>query len=136
LLDLIRLIEKRYTSSKTAFRIADLSSIAQYFTLDVLTTIAFGHPFGFIEANDDVYDYIKTVGQFMPVLELQSNLPLVYRILNNRWVRSLLAPTAKDKLGMGRMMEFVLTLLKLAVRIANISQSRTTGRGREVQARQ
>src|SRR5437762_13006302 len=57
----------------------------------------------------------------MTILELQSNLPLVYRILDNQWVRAILAPTTKDKLGLGKMMGSVLTLLISVVRIANIS---------------
>jgi hypothetical protein len=110
LLDIIHLIETRYTSTKTTLRILDLSSIAQYFTLDVLTTLAFGYPFGFTETNGDVHDYIKTVSQFMPILDLQSNIPVVYRILNNGLVRALIAPTTKDKLGIGKRMGSVLTL--------------------------
>ena len=114
LLDIVHLIETRYMSTNTTFRIADLSSIVQYFTLDVLTTIAFGHPFGFIEKNYDVYDYIKTVGDFMPILEMESHFPLIYRILNSGLVRSLLAPSTKDKLGLGKMMGLALTHLKVS----------------------
>ena len=60
-----------------------------------------------MEANDDLYDYLKTVSRFTPFFELQANVPLVYKILSNRLVRALLAPSTKDKLGMGKMMEYV-----------------------------
>jgi hypothetical protein len=52
--------------------------------------------------NDkDMYDYIKTIRGFMPVLELQTNSPMVNRIMSSTVVKALLAPTAKDRTGMG-----------------------------------
>ena len=55
----------------------------------------------------------------MPIFEMQLNSSLVYRILNSGMVRYLLAPTTKDKLGMGKVMASVLAYVKLAVRIAD-----------------
>jgi hypothetical protein len=40
----------------------------------------------------------------MPVLEMQTNIPLVNTVLGNSRLRKLMAPTAKDRLGMGNMM--------------------------------
>jgi hypothetical protein len=33
----------------------DMAHISQYFTLDVLSTIAFGEPFGYMAANKDLW---------------------------------------------------------------------------------
>lgn len=34
--------------------IMDLASVTRYFTLNVCRTIAFGTPFGFMDANEDL----------------------------------------------------------------------------------
>jgi hypothetical protein len=51
-----------------------------------------------------MHGYIKTVRAYMPVLEMQTNIPLVNTVLGNSRLRKLMAPTAKDRLGMGNMM--------------------------------
>jgi len=33
----------------------DMAHVSQYFTLDVLSTIAFGEPFGYMAANKDLW---------------------------------------------------------------------------------
>lgn len=73
-MDLVNLIETKYISTNEDLKILDLASVAQFFTIDVLTDVAFGSPFGFLAAGDDLYDNIKTVGLLMPVLELQENI--------------------------------------------------------------
>ncbi|KKY16825.1 putative cytochrome p450 [Phaeomoniella chlamydospora] len=99
--DMINLIRKKYISEGTQYRPLDFAVIAQYFTMDVLTDVAFGEPFGYLKNDKDMYDYIKTIRGFMPVLELQTNSPLTNYIMSSRVVKALLAPTAKDLTGMG-----------------------------------
>jgi hypothetical protein len=33
----------------------DMAHVSQYFTLDVMSTIAFGEPFGYMAANKDLW---------------------------------------------------------------------------------
>jgi hypothetical protein len=98
------LIDNNYISTKNECKVMDMAHVAQYFTMDVLTDVAFSEPFGYLLHNADLHDYIKTVRAYMPVLEMQTNIPLVNTILGNRIFRKLLAPTAKDRLGLGKMM--------------------------------
>ena len=37
----------------------DFGMVVQYFTLDVITKISYGYAFGYLEKNEDVYDYIS-----------------------------------------------------------------------------
>ncbi|KAE9370992.1 cytochrome P450 [Stipitochalara longipes BDJ] len=99
--DLIRLIQKKYLSSKNVLNKLDFAQISQYFTMDVLTDVAFGAPFGYLERDEDVHDYIKTIRAFMPVLELQTNHPTINYLMTSRPVQALAAPTATDRVGMG-----------------------------------
>ena len=59
----------------------DFAKIAQFFTLDSLTTIAFGYRSGFVTKNEDVYDYLKTSTAFFPIMELGTNIRLVHCVL-------------------------------------------------------
>ena len=101
--DLISLIKCKYISTGTTLRTLDFAQVAQYFTMDVLTDVAFGAPFGYLNRDEDVHDYIKTIRAFMPVLELQTNHPIVNALMSSRIVKALLAPTAQDRTGMGKV---------------------------------
>jgi hypothetical protein len=82
----------------------DFARVAQYFALDALTDVAFSKPLGYLRTNLDLHNYIKTVRACMPVLEMQTNVPLVNTVLNSSMLRKLMAPTATDRLGFGKMM--------------------------------
>jgi hypothetical protein len=71
--------------------------------MDVLTNVAFGDPFGYLANDADVYDYIKTIGALMPILELQVNHKTFNKIMTSRIVQALLAPTAEDRVGMRKL---------------------------------
>jgi hypothetical protein len=82
----------------------DFARVAQYIALDALTDVTFSKPLGYLRTNTDLHDYIKTVRAYTPVLELQTNIPLINTILNNPVLRKWMAPTATDRLGFGKMM--------------------------------
>lgn len=69
----------------------------------MLTHIAFGAPFGYLTQNKDIYDYIKTVSEFLQVLELGANCPSVQSLLSSPLMKPM-QPKATDKIGMGAMM--------------------------------
>ena len=50
-LGLLNLIEREYSG-----KVMDFARLAQYFTMDGLSKIAFGSAFGYLEANEDLYD--------------------------------------------------------------------------------
>ncbi|TVY82741.1 Cytochrome P450 monooxygenase mpaDE [Lachnellula suecica] len=102
--ELVQLIGDRYLSTNDTCKVMDWAHIAQYFTIDVLTDVAFSSSLGYLKNNADMHDYIKTIVAYMPVLEMQTNIPLVNTILGNKFVRKLMAPTSKDVFGLGKMM--------------------------------
>ncbi len=69
--------------------------------MDVLTDVAFGKPFGYLERDEDVHEYIKTIRAFMPVLELRTNHTTMNALMGSSLVQALVAPSAKDRTGMG-----------------------------------
>jgi hypothetical protein len=88
----------------------DLAKIAQYFTVDVLSKVAFGKAFGCLPSGTDMYDYVKTSHEFIPILELKLNHAWIQYITTRWWFLKLVAPTAEDKVGMGKVMGCVFCL--------------------------
>ncbi|CAK3936056.1 Pisatin demethylase [Lecanosticta acicola] len=100
-LEMLDLIKSSY-----AGKIMDFADVARFFTLDVLSTVAFGRPFGFMAANEDLYDYNKISAGFMVVLGLQCNHHGLYRFLSQDWIQALVAPKVTDEKGWGPLLAF------------------------------
>ncbi|KAM0324813.1 hypothetical protein ACHAQA_007779 [Verticillium albo-atrum] len=81
----------------------DFGRKAQYFTLDVITDLAFGNPFGFLETDSDIYDYIKTTEESLPVFMVTTVLPWMIKIFGSPVFASIL-PSEKDVMGFGKVM--------------------------------
>ncbi|KAK1997896.1 cytochrome P450 [Colletotrichum falcatum] len=96
---LFRLIE-RYIDAGKPF---DFGRKAQFFTLDVISDLAFGKPFGFVETDSDVYEYIKTTEESLPMFIATTVYPWVIRLFASPLFRALL-PSEKDRLGFGKVM--------------------------------
>jgi hypothetical protein len=97
---LLNLIDHKYVSANKPF---DFGRKAQYFTLDVISDLAFGEPFGDIATNSDVYEYIKTTEENMPTILITTVLPWLVKLLQSPLFKSML-PSEKDALGLGRTM--------------------------------
>ncbi|KAJ9137073.1 Cytochrome P450 [Pleurostoma richardsiae] len=98
--NLVQLIETKYLSAPGQYRPMDLAQKGQYFTLDVISHLAFGEAFGYLEKDDDVFDYIKITSSFIPIMLVLANVPSLAKLLQSRLFRGLL-PKESDKLGFG-----------------------------------
>ncbi len=90
----------RYADNKEPL---DLGRKVQYFTLDVISNISYGGPFGFVETDSDVYEYISTMEQNMPTIIVTTVLPWMMPILASPLLKFML-PSDTDKIGLGRTM--------------------------------
>jgi cytochrome P450 len=84
----------------------DIAAITRFFTLDVLSTVAFGRPFGFMAANVDLWDYDKLTTQAMLLLEWVVNHASFRWLFQSSLVQALAAPKSTDSRGMGPMLGF------------------------------
>lgn len=84
----------------------DFAAVSRFFTLDVLSTVAFGRPFGFMAANRDLWDYNKTTSQSMMILEWSVNHKALRWLFSTRLMQALAAPKVTDKTGMGPVLAF------------------------------
>ncbi|KIW24422.1 uncharacterized protein PV07_10136 [Cladophialophora immunda] len=96
-LELLDLIRRDYVEKNQAM---DFAKLAGYFTLDILTQIAFGQAIGFLIKNEDLYDYHKSSAAFYPIMEMSSNHPTILAFLNSRLMQGA-APKPTDKIGFG-----------------------------------
>ncbi|KPM35000.1 hypothetical protein AK830_g11567 [Neonectria ditissima] len=99
ILSFIQLL-KKYAAENTP---VDFGRKAQFFTLDVISDLAFGKPFGFIETDSDVYEYIGTTEETLPMVMVTTVVPVLVKILSHPLLKRLL-PSEKDRLGFGRVM--------------------------------
>ncbi|KAL6857328.1 cytochrome P450 [Trichoderma novae-zelandiae] len=97
--EFVRLLE-RYSDTRAP---VDLGRKVQYFTLDVISDLAYGAPFGFVGTDTDVYEYIKTTERNLPMVMMVTVFPWVLTLLNSAILKRLL-PSTKDRLGFGRIM--------------------------------
>ncbi|EON66251.1 hypothetical protein W97_05644 [Coniosporium apollinis CBS 100218] len=99
----VEVIRQRYVSTGRELKPMDLGRAAQYFTLDVISDLAFNRPFGDLEADADKFDYIKVTADAMGVMMLLTIFPGVHRWIEASYLVDLVAPSAKDKTGLGRV---------------------------------
>ena len=85
----------------------DLGRAAQYFTLDVITDLAFSHSFGDMIDDEDKFGYIKTTEDAIGAITALSIFPHVHRWIEQSRLFDLLAPKAKDKTGLGPIVGIV-----------------------------
>ena len=99
ILNLLALIHSEASSGHPI----EFARLANFFTLDVLTQIAFEAPFGYLTRNEDVYDYISLNHQFLSILELGSNFPKINSFLNSPLMAPV-RPRPTDRVGMGALL--------------------------------
>ncbi|KAI9768093.1 MAG: hypothetical protein M1840_005127 [Geoglossum simile] len=104
ILDLVKLIEDKYISEGSCLRPMDFARKAQYFTLDVITDIAFGEPFGDLTADEDVHEYLTTIDRLMPVLHWITVFPDIADLAAIPWIGRMVLPSSGDDFGVGKVM--------------------------------
>lgn len=81
----------------------DFSKKAQFLTLDLIGQISFGRPFEFIQNDTDMFSYIQTTENTIPVMMLVSVFPLLAKIFQSPLLKSVL-PKNTDAYGLGKIM--------------------------------
>lgn len=103
---LIKLIDTKYITTESEYRPLDFGRRAQYFTLDVISTVAYGSPFGFLSTDTDVYQYIETSEKVIPAAMMVTVLPWLNGLLKSPLMKSLM-PSENDPIGFGKIIRCV-----------------------------
>ncbi|KIH92465.1 Cytochrome P450 family protein [Sporothrix brasiliensis 5110] len=98
------------TGGKGIYKTVDLARKVQFFTLDVISVLAFGESFGYLDADFDKFGYIRTTESTVPILMSTAILPWIVDTLQSPYLRPFL-PNVRGMVGIGT----VMTLAREAV---------------------
>lgn len=102
---LINLIQNNYLSPPSEYVPFDLAQTVTFFTLDTISTVAFGRCFGFLDKDGDPFDYIKQGRTLWPFVQYLATFPEIDNLLRIPSIRALW-PSASDATGLGAVMNF------------------------------
>jgi len=101
--EFIHLIRTKYLSTDRLAQPFDFAHKVQYLTLDVISHVGFGEPFGDLQADADVDGYIEVGETGLAVITITAALGLTW-LVQLPMVARLLGPSERDVSGFGRMM--------------------------------
>lgn len=106
LLNFFALLDRKYLSTTNGSIPVDLAEKTQFLALDVIGDISVGKPFGYLEHDEDLYDYNQINMTSLPVMNVVSVFPWLTNIVH-RWPFCLALPKEGDAVGFGRLMGYV-----------------------------
>jgi hypothetical protein len=95
------LLERRFLSHGREYRPVDFAVLTHYFAMDVIGSVTYGAPFGFLNDGVDIFGYLKWNDEVLVMLVAASALPWLARVAHT-WPFSLALPREGDKVGLGR----------------------------------
>lgn len=98
------LIRRKYISTDHELRPMDFATRIQFFTLDVISKIAYGKAFGHLDDDSDVYGYIDATEAYLPMIVVLGDLPWLTKLVLSDTMLKLIGPKATDKKGQGKLM--------------------------------
>ena len=101
--DVVNLIQRKYISRGNDIKPFDHSAVMQYLTLDVITALALGEPFGYVSQDKDIYDYISTMWTNFPVMNFMLAYPPIVKLMSHPMIQKAMVPSMKDKTGLGKI---------------------------------
>ena len=104
----MKTIDRNWTSELNDTKIFDISRMIQYLTMDVITQLLFGDPFGDVRTQSDVYGLLKMTRERLATVGVMALFPELYSLLLFISYIPLLKgilPNRRDKHGIGRAME-------------------------------
>lgn len=100
----INLIKTKYLSDGDSLKPMDIALQSQYFTLDVITSLAYGRAFGYLARDEDVYDYIKLAEEFLSTAAPIVGVRPIQNFLYSSGLIFKIAPSPDDPKGFGKFM--------------------------------
>ncbi|KAI1499378.1 pisatin demethylase [Biscogniauxia marginata] len=90
--------------SDSSYRPVEFSELASYFSMDVITKLAFGEEFGYLKTDSDIYGFLAEVRVTWPGLAVALDLPWLRKVLFSRTYLRLFGPRPTDSGGLGKLM--------------------------------
>jgi len=100
---LVSLLETKYLSTDTEFKPVDLARKVQYFTLDVISALAFGKELGYLAADTDLHGYIQTTESTLPAMLATALVPWFLYTIQSPHLKWLI-PNVRNMVGIGAVL--------------------------------
>ena len=103
-LELVKLIERKYLSDskRGVFKPMDLARKSHFFTLDVISSLAFGESFNDLSDDQDNHGYLHETEKAITLINIMAVLPNLYSFLERSQILKMLGPSDRDDLGLGK----------------------------------
>lgn len=99
--NLVQYLRGKITSGHRGSSVIDLALVSMYFTMDVITRLAFGDELGFMKTDSDVYGLLEQTRVALKVAFIPLVVPWFRDIVMSRPLIRFLRPQPTDKKGFG-----------------------------------
>ncbi|KAG8157930.1 hypothetical protein KVR01_012202 [Diaporthe batatas] len=82
----------------------DLTELTTFFTMDVITRLAFGEAFGYLAQETDLYGFLGSLRVLWPGTSAAADVSWARKILFSKPFLHLFGPSPRDKKGFGALM--------------------------------
>jgi hypothetical protein len=110
---LIDLINRKYISKGTDYKRLDFARISSFFTIDVISKVAFGDEFGYLDNDEDVHGWVSTLNSMLPYIMMLGIIPGLAQVMDWSVVKRFM-PHETDATGMGRVIGYDAYTLPVA----------------------
>ncbi|KAH8879036.1 cytochrome P450 [Thozetella sp. PMI_491] len=110
-LRLVDLIRRKYLSKGEDLCVADFAHLSRCFTMDVITRLGHGKPFGYLDEGDDIYGWLANVDKIQALMVSSMDIPWLRRITFSYIGLLLLGPKSTDRTGVGKVMGITKDLI-------------------------
>lgn len=107
---LLNIMKNRYARQS---RHLELGLFSCFFTMDVITRLAFGQEFGYLEKETDLYGFFKSLRDLWPRISTSADIPWIRNVLFSTPFLKLFGPKPQDKTGFGALMRRVISIYVL-----------------------
>jgi hypothetical protein len=101
---LIGLLGQKYISTADSFKPVDMARKIGFFTMDVITDLAFAKPFGNLENDKDMYDYIQSTETMVPIGLKMTAIPALRALFQTEWISKAVFPRDTSEIGIGKLL--------------------------------
>ncbi|KAI0896498.1 cytochrome P450 [Annulohypoxylon nitens] len=108
----IEVIRAKHLTTKDQIRTVDFAMMTRYFTLDVITRLAYGKAFGFLDSDEDLFGYTTQADKLIKAQNLSQEIPLFRYIVFSRLFFGMFGPKPSDAKGVGKIMGYTEQIIE------------------------
>lgn len=101
----LTLIRQKYITVGSNLKPMDLARKSGYWTMDVITDIAFGNPWGCLVHDEDIDRWFESMELQLPAVVRASTIPWLVKLFSIPILGRLVMPSESDPIGAGKLLK-------------------------------